>query len=103
MLTFEYTRDQKVVQKFFPTWNEEKVKALAKNREVLQEIEAIAHLLDWSDDNFQVLTKDEEDLVRIESAVYILEGAAGERSVLTNHSYPIWKDPFDGRPQHERR
>lgn len=92
MFLFEYTRNQRVVQKLFPDWKQEKVKALAKDRETLQEIEAISHLLSWTDDGVQVSTKDEKDLLRIEYAVCVLEAAAGERSVLTDHDRPILAD-----------
>ncbi len=92
MFLFEYTRNQIVVQKLFPDWNEEKVKALAKDRETLQEIEAISHLLSWTNDGVRVLTKDEEDLLRIEYAVCVLEGVAGERSVLTDDDKPTLAD-----------
>jgi len=84
----EYVRNQEVVRKFFPKWNEERVRDLAVQKEILDEIEAISHLLEWTSDDIRILAKTDDDLFRVDYAIHVLEGAAGEKSILPEREPP---------------
>lgn len=98
MLTAKYIRNQRVVKKFYPHWNEEEVRALARVLwpldEALWPLNKIVDLLECANGHVRIATEDDDELLEIETAVCFLETIADERSVLTNHNYPIWRDPF---------